>query len=83
MAAGLVIPEQPGSDAICRCGKLRFASRKAAKRHARAFAAARRGKIRVYRCGGGFWHMTSESTRKTTLRREDRARITPTAGRKQ
>jgi hypothetical protein len=61
----------------CECGKVRYLSRAAAKRGARRLNSVgkRRGKVRAYLCDGGFWHLTSESTANTTLRRNDRARM--------
>jgi hypothetical protein len=43
----------------CYCGKIRYSSRAEAKqRAARMFH--RTGKMRAYRCDGGFWHLTSQ-----------------------
>jgi hypothetical protein len=53
----------------CECGKVRYLTRSQAKRNARAFHGKRRGKLRAYRCDGGFWHLTSQSTARTTFYR--------------
>jgi len=58
--------------AECACGKIRFLTRKHARQEARRFRRTR-GKLRAYRCDGGFWHLTSESTAKTTSYRAYRA----------
>jgi hypothetical protein len=53
----------------CECGKVRYLTRKHARRAGRTFTGKRRGKLRAYRCDGGFWHLTSESTARTTAYR--------------
>lgn len=58
----------------CDCGKIRYLARKDARREARRYRHLR-GKLRAYRCDGGFWHLTSQSTFRTTAyrsRRHDR-----------
>jgi hypothetical protein len=54
----------------CECGKVRYLSRKHARRAGRTFTGKRRGKLRAYRCDGGFWHLTSQSTARTTANRD-------------
>lgn len=47
--------DQPAHD--CRCGKVRFASKGAAKRAIRRMR-GRVGKVRAYRCSeNGWWHI--------------------------
>lgn len=48
----------------CDCGKIRYYTRRQAKRVARQIPGTRR--LRAYACGG-FWHLTSESTGRTTM----------------
>jgi hypothetical protein len=55
--------------ATCDCAKVRYLTRKHARSDARTFR-HRRGKLRAYRCDGGFWHLTSQSTAKTTANRD-------------
>ena len=54
----------------CECGKIRYLSRKNARQDARRFQGIPAGKLRAYQCGGGFWHLTSEPTWKTTFYRD-------------
>lgn len=52
----------------CECGKVRYLTRKEARHHARTFRGSHDyGKLRAYQCDGGFWHLTSQSARRTTI----------------
>lgn len=55
--------------APCDCGKVRYLTRAHAKQTARTVRHPR-GKLRAYRCAGGFWHLTSQSTERTTANRD-------------
>jgi len=59
-----MVSREPGADLAgipeCRCGKARHLTRREARQAARKLAAYRKGRLRTYRCGGGFWHVTSK-----------------------
>lgn len=57
----------------CECGKVRYLTRKEARRRARTILGSRAGKLRAYQCDGGFWHLTSEPAWRTTFYRNLRA----------
>lgn len=57
----------------CACGKVRYTSKAQAKQTARGFRGRRKGKMRAYQCEGGFWHLTSQSTARTTFFRNQAA----------
>ena len=46
----------------CECGKTRYLSRGNARQAARRASGEARslGKLRAYRCHGGFWHLTTK-----------------------
>ena len=50
----------------CVCGKVRYLTRGEARREARRFR-HRTSKLRAYQCDGGFWHLTSQGTRRATV----------------
>lgn len=67
-------PDEALSGGRCEtCGKVRYVSRKAAKKAASQIASQHRGrsgkKLRPYPCGD-FWHLTSQGTAKVTYFRE-------------
>ena len=49
----------------CTCGKVRYESRRLARLSAREIRGRGGAKMRAYECGG-FWHLTSQSTARTT-----------------
>ena len=51
----------------CECGKVRYLTRKHAKRTARTLLGSRKGTLRAYQCDGGFWHLTSQSAGRATV----------------
>jgi hypothetical protein len=56
----------------CACGKVRYPTRRHARRAAR-MVSGRTGRMRAYRCDGGFWHLTSQTgARLTSWRAYDR-----------
>ena len=50
----------------CECGKVRYLTRKEARRSARTFLGSHTGRLRAYQCDGGFWHLTSQATKRVT-----------------
>ena len=50
----------------CDCGKVRYFTRKEARREARVIRGTK-GKLRAYECGGGFWHLTSQSAGRAAI----------------
>lgn len=54
----------------CDCGKRRYRTRREARHAARH---AQNVKLRVYRCGRGYWHLTSADADETVYHRTRRA----------
>lgn len=64
-----------GQPDTCACGKVRYLGKASAKAAARQIRGrGKGGRMRAYQCGGGFWHLTSQSTARTTRFRERSAR---------
>lgn len=59
----------------CACGKVRYLGKVSAKAAAREMRGRGKGggRMRAYRCPGGFWHLTSQSTARTTFFRNQAA----------
>ena len=60
----------------CECGKVRYLTRKHARREACRFHRTH-GKLRAYQCDGGFWHLTSRVAERVTAWRNYDQRTQP------
>ena len=65
-----------GQPDTCACGKIRYLDKAPAKAAARQIRGRGKGggRMRAYQCPGGFWHLTSQSTARTTRFRQRRGR---------